>query len=123
MHWLKDLLKKGDHTEPEQLDPDMMDALDLLRGGMFNPDECDPEHEARVIRRVRLDMKSRATLFWLPAIVGGVAAATAALAIFQLIFYVPDVKPLDAGFIEGHVAEVEQPQLGSYLDLTTIDNP
>lgn len=123
MRWLKNLLKKGDHIEPEQLDSDMIDALDLLRGCMFDTNDCDPDHEQRVIRRVRLDMKSRATLFWLPAIVGGVAAATAALAVFQLVFYVPDVKPLDTGVLDSHVAEIEQPQLGSYLDSTPNEYP
>lgn len=101
----------------------MQDALNLLRGSMFDVDHSDFDHDDRLIRRIALDRRSRQAMFWMPAIVGGVAAAVAALAIFQLILQVPDVKVIDNGIAEGHYAEMQQPQFNTYLDSELNEAP
>lgn len=71
-----------------------MQALAEFRATKVEP-AADPGFEARFIRRWRVERRSRAVSYWMPAIAGAVIASAALLAVLQILFTSPAHNAVD----------------------------
>jgi len=79
--------------------------------------EAEPDEAfiGKTIRRVKLDQGARSLRFWLPAIVGAAVAGLAALSAVEMLYFMPEKRPVDVRGQEAKTAPTE-PNLQDFID-------
>lgn len=67
------------------------DALNFLKSQVIEIDET-AELETRILRRWRVERRSRVFSYWLPAVAGAVVAGAALLAVLQILVASPQMN-------------------------------
>jgi hypothetical protein len=92
-----------------------MSALGALRSAAIEP-QPDPGFESRFIRVWRIERRSRAVSYWMPAVAGAVVAGVALLAVLQILFSSPARENADL-----KNREARGPVLPTHSEAFTID--
>lgn len=83
------------HPELVEMEEAGREGFSLLRGLALDDEPESPvRFENRVIRKFRIQSVRETASYWAPAICGGLVAAMALLAAFQLLGRSPEMKPL-----------------------------
>ncbi len=68
-----------------------MNALNFLKHNVIEPNDC-ADMELRILRRWKVERRSRAVSYWMPAVAGAVVAGAALLAVLQILIASPQIK-------------------------------
>lgn len=74
----------------------------ILREASFDAEAGDA-FIGQTMRKVKLDRGARSLKFWLPAIVGAAVAGLAALSAVEMLYFMPEKRPVD---VRGQEAKV-----------------
>ena len=90
---------------------DTADAMAVLRSASVEASP-DKSFESRVLRRWRVERRSRAISYWAPAVAGAVVAGAAILAVLQILLSSSVSDPTD---LAGREAQLDVPSYGETL--------
>ena len=94
-------------------------AMVVLRSATIEPSP-DKSFESRVLRRWRIERRSRALSYWAPTVVGAVVAGAAILAVLQILLSSPVGDPADLAGREAQLNGDSLPDIPRYSE--TIDD-
>ncbi|MBS1714755.1 MAG: hypothetical protein JST30_10515 [Armatimonadetes bacterium] len=86
----------------------------LLREASLDTEAGDA-FVGQTLRRVKLDRGARSLRFWLPAIVGAAVAGLAALSAVEMLYFMPEQRPVDVRGQEAKTAP-NDPSLQDFID-------
>lgn len=66
-------------------------ALSFLKSNIIEPEHSD-EFESMVLKKWRVERRSRSVSYWLPAVAGAVVAGAAFLAVLQILVASPETR-------------------------------
>ncbi|MCH8980059.1 MAG: hypothetical protein IH945_12580 [Armatimonadetes bacterium] len=98
---------------------DTADAMAVLRSASVEASP-DKSFESRVLRRWRVERRSRAISYWAPAVAGAVVAGAAILAVLQILLSLPVGDPADLAGREAQLNRDVLPDVPDYSE--TIDD-
>ncbi|MCH8978633.1 MAG: hypothetical protein IH945_05245 [Armatimonadetes bacterium] len=96
------------------------DAMAVLRSATVEP-SLDKSFESRVLRRWRVERRSRTISYWTPAVAGAVVAGAAILAVLQLLLSSPVGDPADLTGREAQLSADGLPEIPSYSETVADD--